>query len=198
MELGLGRRLERAAHRLVDCVPREIALGQIERAGESRHFLLMAGTGLDARIVFDVNPSLKRSTGKLAYWVAGFRQFVRLLEQFDARIDGKTYRLGFLLASRIRNYGGDLEIASGASLLHDDFEVVLFRGANPLRYAVYMLGVAVRQVLKMPGVQVVHARNVEILTPVHTQIDGEYAGREPVRFSISPHKINLLMPPNYG
>jgi diacylglycerol kinase family enzyme len=158
----------------------------------------MAGAGLDARIVFEVNRRLKQHTGKLAYWAAGLAQITHSVEQFDVRIDGAVHRVGFLLASRIRNYGGDLEIATGASLLHDDFEVVLFEGSSPLRYALYMLGVLTRQAKKLPGVHVTHAHSVEILTPIHAQTDGEYAGREPLCLSIAPQPLTILLPPTYG
>ena len=198
IEIGMGKRLGRALERLSTCEPRTVALGHLQSTTRSRYFLLMAGTGLDARIVFDVNPNLKRSTGKLAYWVAGLSQFIGSLEQFEARVEGKTYRLGFLLASRIRNYGGDLEIATGASLLHSDFEVVMFEGSNPLRYALYMLGVVTKVVRKLPGVYAVRAKDVQILSAAHTQIDGEYAGRDPLCLSIAPEPLTMLLPPTYG
>ena len=55
---------------------------------------------------------------------------------------GSAFEASFALISRVRNYGGDLEIARGASLLRDDFEVVLFRGTVSARYLGYLVGVA--------------------------------------------------------
>jgi diacylglycerol kinase (ATP) len=198
MELGLGSRLERAAEILTKCQPRRIAMGRITTAeGTSRHFLCMAGAGLDAKIVSEIRPGLKERTGKLAYWAAGLSQFASHLEPIEVRLQGETVRCGFLLASRVRNYGGDLEIASGASLLRKDFEMVLFEGANPLRYAWYMLGVGLRRVQSMQGVRTVPATCAEILTPTHLQIDGEYAGRQTARLEIAPDALTLLTPPGY-
>ena len=73
-------------------------------------------------------------------------------------MNGDVYRCGFALASRVRNYGGDLEIATGASLVRDDFEIVLFEGSNPLRYLWYMGGVVFRQLPSMKGVRRVARR----------------------------------------
>src|ERR1051326_8942799 len=101
----------------------------------------MGGAGLDAQIVHDINPALKARAGKMAYWLGGFGRIAQRVGNFEARIDGSGYRCGFALASRVRNYGGDLEIARGASLLHPDSEVVLFEGSNPLRYLAYMIAV---------------------------------------------------------
>ncbi len=125
----------------------------------------------------------KRRAGKLAYWFTGFGHATQSVGQFEARINGDAYRVGFVLASRVRNYGGDLEIATGASLRRDDFEILLFEGSNPLRYLWYMLGVSMKRVKSMAGVHAVYGTRVEFLgdasQQVHLQIDGEYAGRLP-------------------
>jgi diacylglycerol kinase (ATP) len=207
MELGLGSRVYRAIERLAKCEPRRVSVGRVcgQPAEESRHFLAMTGAGLDARIVYDINPRFKAMAGKVAYWVTGFAHATQSVGQFDARINGDTYRCGFALASRVRNYGGDLEIASGASLALDDFEIILFEGSNPLRYLWYMLGVGTKRVKKMAGVHAVRCTAADFaslhpdLRPseVHLQIDGEYAGRLPARIEIVPAALTLLMPPEY-
>ncbi len=197
-ELGLGNRLERAIARLGQCVERRISVGKLcGKTGEARYFLLMGGAGLDATVVTKVNPRLKAASGKLAYWIAGFSQFFTSLEQFQATVNGEQRQCGFVLASRVRNYGGDLEIASGASLLSNDFEVVLFKGSNPVRYAMYMLAVALRQVKSMPGVRTLRSQRVEFSGTAHLQIDGEYGGRLPASFEMVPDALTLLLPSAY-
>ncbi len=198
MELGLGSKLDRAIQRLASSVERRIAVGRLCSGQGSRYFLAMGGAGLDAKIVYDLNPSLKAKAGKLAYWVGGFGHVTQKVENFDAMIEGKKRRSGFVLASRVRNYGGDLEIASGASLLRPEFEVVLFEGSNPLRYLFYMMTVGLKAVQRMPGVHTIHTQRVELEGDAHLQIDGEYAGRLPACFDIVPDALTLLMPPAYG
>jgi diacylglycerol kinase family enzyme len=199
MELGLGSRIEKAAKHLAASEPVRIALGRITGSQTGpRYFMLMCGAGLDAAIVDEVHAGLKASTGKFAYWVAGLAQFRRNVAGMQLRVNGETIACGFGLISRIRNYGGDLEIASGASLRNCDFEVVVFEGSNPLRYAWYMLGVAVRQVQKLGGVKTRRTACVEILTPTHSQIDGEYYGHEPLKIELVPDALTLLIPPTYG
>jgi YegS/Rv2252/BmrU family lipid kinase len=197
-ELGLGNSLERAIERLGRCVERRIAVGALCRGnGEARHFLMMCGVGLDATIVTKVNPELKARAGKLAYWVAGLGQFFQTVGQFQAEAGDEQLQCGFVLASRVRNYGGDLEIASGASLLSDDFEVVLFDGSNPLRYAAYMTAVTLRQVKSLPGVRTLRARRVAFSGDAHLQIDGEYGGRIPATLEMLPDALTLLAPAAY-
>jgi YegS/Rv2252/BmrU family lipid kinase len=198
MELGLSSNLERAAQRLGECKARRIALGRLSGpAGEQRYFLLMGGVGLDADIVLKVNSDLKARTGKFAYYVAGFRQFLSSVGQFEACLNGSKHRCGFVLASRVRNYGGDLEIASGASLLQDEFEVVAFEGKYSLRYAAYMTAVAVRSVQKLPGVHTYRTSRVELSGHAPIQLDGEYSGRSPAVLETVPDALTLLIPDSY-
>ena len=198
MELGLGSNAEQAARRLATFEARPVALGQITGSFGSRYFLLMSGAGLDANIVYEVSAGLKNAVGKLAYWAAGLPHFFRRVEQLEVDIGGQIHRCGFALVSRVRNYGGDLEIASGASLHDDDFEVVLFEGSSPLRYAWYMLNVAAKRVQRVRGVRVMRAQHVEIRTVAPVQIDGEYLGRQAVAIEIVPGALNLLLPAKNG
>jgi diacylglycerol kinase (ATP) len=205
-ELGLGSRLEKAAARLAQSVARPVALGKITSGSAdaggpalTRYFLMMCGAGFDARVVFEVDHRFKAVAGKLAYYWAGLSQITHSVEPIDVRLNGSgSQRCGFALISRVRNYGGDLEIAKGASLLRDAFEIVTFEGTNPLRYAWYMLGVVFGQLKSMRGVRVLSSGSAEVLSNTHVQFDGEYLGRQPVLIEIVPGALNLLVPSTYG
>lgn len=197
METGLGSRLPRATHRLVESVERRIALGRFSNNQGDRYFLLLGGVGFDASVVLDVNSELKAKTGKFAYWVAGFAQTFKRVGQFDARVNGTRKQSGFVLVSRVRNYGGDMEIASRASLLRDDFQVVMFEGSHPLRYASYLVAVGVHCLGLLPGVTDLHTDSVECSADAPVQLDGEYAGRTPGRFGIEKDALSVLLPAGY-
>jgi diacylglycerol kinase family enzyme len=162
---------------------------------------MMAGVGLDAHIVYNLDLNLKAAWGKLAYWYAGFGNIGRKLASFDVRVDGRTLRSSFALASRVRNYGGDLEIARNASLLDNEFEMVLFEGENASGYLKYLAGVLLRRAEGMQGVSVLRVRSAEFLAPadsrVYVQVDGEYAGRLPARVEIVDSSLTLLVPPEF-
>ena len=204
VEMGLGTNPEKAAKRLVGASePVRIAVGEMTRPdGFSRYFLVMAGIGVDAIVVTEVSQTMKKHLGKVAYWIAGFGLAARTLPQFDLVLAGETSRRSFVLASRVRNYGGDLEIAKRVSLLEPCFETVAFTGVNSLRYLPYLAGVAVGQVGKIPGVTVAPAT---LLTcgPVNggrvpVQLDGELAGHLPAEFRVVPDALTLLMPAKYA
>jgi diacylglycerol kinase family enzyme len=199
IETGMGTNPVKAVAKLKDCVPRRIAAGRVTCNGADRYFLSMVGVGLDAQIVFEVNPRIKRAAGKLAYWVSGMRQLVRPLKTFEARLGGgAAVNCGFVLASRLRNYGGDLEIATSASLLSNSFETLLFEGTNPLRYVGYMMGVVVRQHKRFPGVATHSSKLIEFDAlsdhTVYVQADGELIGVLPARVEIFADALTLLTP----
>jgi YegS/Rv2252/BmrU family lipid kinase len=202
-ELGIGKTMLQAAESLESCVKERIALGLLggDAGRNARYFLMMAGVGLDAAIVYDLNLGLKEKIGKAAYWISGFSKLGRRLPEFTVVIDGKVSRVSFALLSRVRNYGGDLSIAPTISLLDDEFEVVLFEGSSSFQYLKYMIGVVARRLQGMRGVTILRACDAVFSVPqdprIHVQLDGEYAGELPARFEIVPDALTLLVPPAF-
>jgi diacylglycerol kinase family enzyme len=202
MEMKLGRDPTRAAARLGELCPRRIAAGHVTCDGGrvSRHFLLMAGIGLDAHIVYHVNAALKQRTGKFAYWLAGWSLLGRRLAQMEAEIADKRQRCSFVLLSRVRNYGGDFEIAKSVRLTDGDFEAVLFEGDTSTRYVKYFAGMALGRLNGMSGVTVCRTDRADVSgsDKAYVQIDGEFAGRLPAEVRIVPDALTLLVPESYG
>jgi diacylglycerol kinase (ATP) len=204
VETKVGTRFGRAAERVSGLRPRRISIGHISADGgdASRHFLLMAGIGLDAEIVYRVNAALKARVGKLAYWAAGLRLLGKRLPEFDVEVDGRLFRCSFALVSKVRNYGGDLTIARNVTLLDDRFEVVLFEGSSTMPYVKYFIGLAFNRLAGMKGVTILTAAHVKASCPsdsrVYVQVDGEYAGRLPAEIRIVPDALTLMVSDEYG
>lgn len=201
-EIGLGHNIERAAAMLPECVAQRIAVGRLDGASKPRYFLSMAGIGFDAHIVYNLSDSLKRRLGKGAYWVGGFSEVVRRYPEFLVEVDGVRHNAcSFALVSRVRNYGGDFEIARHASLLDGRFEVVLFRGRTPVPYLKYLCGMITGRLPGMRGVSFLPAQCVRVFDPadrrIYIQVDGENAGRLPAAISLVPDALTLLVPPAY-
>lgn len=204
METRMGARMERVAERLGDYVARRISMGHltVEGGRVQRHFLLMAGIGLDAHIVYHVSAALKSRTGKFAYWVAGWSLLGRRLAQMHVEIDGRQRDCSFALLSKVRNYGGDFEIAREVTLFDDRFEAVLFEGRSTLPYVKYFAGLALGRLAGLKGVEVLRATEAKLACPddsrVYVQIDGEFAGHLPAEVRIVPDALTLLVPPEYN
>ena len=203
-ELRLGHNLETVIKRLPEFQSRRVSVGHLscDRGRVSRHFLLMAGMGLDAHIVYHVSAAIKSRTGKLAYWLAAWSLFGRRLAQLEVEIDGRKSVCSFALVSKVRNYGGDFEIARRVSLMDDEFEVVLFEGRSSVRYVKYFLGMATGRLDGMKGVTIARAKHLVASNlesgATYAQIDGEFAGHLPAEVDIVPQALTVLMPGEYG
>jgi diacylglycerol kinase (ATP) len=196
-ELRMPMSLQAAAHTLLNCTAQRVAIGLIEQAQRKpRHFLMMAGAGFDADVIFHLNHDLKEWLGRVSYWVGGLARLPRRLEQLEVRAGGQTYWCSFALIARVRNYGGDFVIATEASLMADDFAVVLLEGEQGLVYLRHLAGVVTQQLRRLPGVHVLRAREVELSPgsqPVHLQADGEYVGQLPAKIRVAPETLWLMM-----
>ena len=200
-ELRMPIHLEKAASQIVRLQPCRIAAGRLSVPNRSdRLFLLMAGAGVDAQVVYHLNLDLKAFAGKVAYYVGGFGQVFRPISEFGVTVDGKHYEASFALISRVRNYGGDLEIARHASLLRENFEIVLFQGKLSVGYLRYLLGVALKRADKMKGCTVLRGQTVTChASPddIYVQVDGELSGKLPFTAEIVPNAVTLLVPQAY-
>lgn len=203
-ELGLPRRGPAVASRIAELVPLRIHVGLLRPSGAPpRHFLLMAGAGFDGHIVYRLNISLKARLGEIAYWVSAAKEIFRRQDEFDALIDGRRIRCTFALASRVKNYAGYMRIATGASLMRDDFQVAIFQGRSTLRYyGVYLFAVLAGLTHRTRGIAYMYSRRLELVPlpgpDIHLQVDGEYAGRLPASVEIVRDALTILAPPCFA
>jgi diacylglycerol kinase (ATP) len=202
-EIGLPNRPDHAAKQLLDAIPVRIALGSLERPDQPRrHFVLMAGVGLDARIVYELDMDLKGKLGKLAYWHGGFRQFGRPVPRFHLSVNGSQYCASFALITRVRNYGGDFEIARSVRLTDNDFEVVIFQNHEWQDYLRFFGAVMTNRLHSTSGVAIMRATGVEVSAPedqrIYIQTDGEAVGVLPATISIVPDALTLMLPKRYA
>jgi len=199
MEMRMGKDIVAAARQLPSMVPRRIAVGRFTPGqGKQRHFLLMAGAGLDASVASRVQPDVKRRFGKFAYWLAGFSAAGEALPQMEVEIEGQRHITGFALVARVRNYGGDLELARRVTLLEDTFETVLFEGKSTWPFTKYLTGAVLGKMDSMKGVTVARCSELTLrplsAEPVAVQLDGEIVGHLPARIDIVPNALTLMTP----
>jgi diacylglycerol kinase (ATP) len=202
-ELGFSNRPDRAASQLLHAVPTRIGLGAYDRPGHARrHFALMAGIGLDARIVYELDLNLKARLGKLAYWHGGFLQFGRFIPRFTICVNGVSYVASFALITKVRNYGGDFEIAKRIRLTDPDFEVVIFQNHEWHDYVRFFGAVVTNRLYTTPGVTICRSAGASVGgaedSRIYVQTDGEAVGNLPATISTVPDALTLLVPKNYS
>ena len=201
--------------------PRRVTVGRVQyldfKGGEaSRYFIVAVGVGVDAHLFYKLNIGLKRQLGMLAYyfkatqlWLThGMERFVAEYLETGAS-ETKQAVVSELLAVRIRNFGGILQVlAPGASLGRDDLRVVLFRTSNRVLYLAYVLRGLLRKRWSVAGIELLNCEKVSCrglpasaagdekrLNPrVYVEADGELVGTIPAEITVVPGGVNLLAP----
>jgi YegS/Rv2252/BmrU family lipid kinase len=199
-ELRLPRQLEQLADVIAASHVRRAHVGRvtIERSGEERHFLLMAGIGIDAAIVDRVRPEFKKRVGKAAFWYAGLENFARWRPKtFVLEINGQQHSATFAALGKTPRYGGNLAITPRARLDQAHFEISLIQSPHRLRY-LKLLPFAMFGGIpeSMKGITYLRASEVRATgDDVLVQIDGELIGSLPMTFHVTPHVIEIVTRP---
>ena len=194
IEIGLNpRNVEQIARTIALGQGRPVHLGQ----ANGRHFMLMAGAGLDARVVEGMNPKLKRKTGKFAYVMESVRQAMGYdFPALQIRADGQTYEGRMAVACKGKHYGGPFVAAPGAGLDKPDLEICILPNkgmAGALRYG---LALPMGKLSKLPEVMHLHTKSLTITGPrgAPLQADGDIIARLPAEITVGGDMVNLQVP----
>ncbi len=198
-ELGLPRNLPGAARMLSAGNELKVDLGRAEfvwnGAPQVRHFLQLAGAGLDARAVELVSWELKKKTGPMAYIVAGLNALRE--SQPKIEVTGSSTTSGeLILLGNGRFYGGSFELFPGASHRDGLLDVCVLPAANVWSAMQAGIGLATGRVHRFWNSHCFRAPTVTLRSAsrVGLQLDGEYVGELPASFSVLPKALRVIVP----
>ncbi|MBK1841080.1 YegS/Rv2252/BmrU family lipid kinase [Azospirillum sp. YIM B02556] len=166
-----------------------------------RVFSLMAGAGLDARVVERVDPRVKRLIGKGAY-VA--ETLVQLATRPDHRYcvtldDAEPQEVASVIVAKGHFYGGRFICAPDARLTEPLLHVCLFPRGGRLNALRYVWGVTAGRLARFPDYRVVTAKRVRIDGPAGdglfadaVQGDGDVLARLPVEIALAGWRLPVL------
>lgn len=193
LEAGIPFDVEQACAIAIAGSPQPVCLGL---AGETR-FLLMAGIGFDADVVYRVSGRLKRWTGKFAYLASGLRcLFGPPPAPVEVeREDGSKVRGYHVIIGNSRLYGGRFSVTPEASLTEDTLAVCVLLRQQPWSLLRCAAKIVVGRRLKRTDAETFKARKLTVHGEgVPVQIDGDYLGRLPMTFSALPGELILVLP----
>jgi diacylglycerol kinase (ATP) len=198
-ELGLPLDLAGAARTLAAGRELAIDLGRAEFTSggraQVRHFLQLAGAGLDARAVELVSWELKKKTGPLAYVAAGLKALRE--PQPVITMEGAGPASGQLvLLGNGRYYGGSFELFPRASLRDGLLDVCVLPKADLWSALQAALGLATGRVQRFWPSRHYRSSTVTLRSSgrVGLQLDGEFAGELPVTFSVLSQALRVIVP----
>ncbi|CAO3416960.1 diacylglycerol/lipid kinase family protein [Azospirillum doebereinerae] len=164
-----------------------------------RVFSLMAGAGLDARVVERVNPRLKRLIGKGAYVAETLVQLaVRPGHRYRVTLDSAgVEEVAAVIVAKGHFYGGRFVCAPDARLTEPELHVCLFPRAGRWNALRYVWGVTAGRLPRFPDYRVVTARQALIEGPADDAVqgDGDVVARLPVEIALAGWTLPVLVGP---
>jgi YegS/Rv2252/BmrU family lipid kinase len=162
-----------------------------------KHFVQLAGVGLDAQVVKETSLAFKRTLGPLSYLISAAQIATRqpprlLIESADAVTDEGS----FVLVGNGRLYGGPFPFFKQAVLDDGLLDVLVFKRLNYLQMMRYLQDVIFSSQITSPDVEYFHTQSLRVTSEgaVPVEIDGELIGNCPVQFAIQPRGLQVLAP----
>jgi diacylglycerol kinase family enzyme len=201
--LGLPLRIRAAVAVAVRGEARAIDLGE----ADGRPFALLAGAGLDARVMTAATRELKERWGFSAYLYAAVREALSLTPVgFRIVADGKALELSAVTVM-VANVGAlfarglpvrlPLTPHLGDAWSDGLFDVLVVAPRRPADWAGVLWAAGRARFGGSDRLLHLQARTVEIETdrPLPTQIDGDVVGRTPLSARVLPGALRVLLPP---
>jgi diacylglycerol kinase (ATP) len=193
-DLRIPRQPKALAHLLAHGKTRAIHVGH----ANGRYFSLMCGVGMDAHIVNRTSLRLKKKIGKLAYVLQGLRELATgTPRRYRVEIDAaEVVETSSVIVAKSRFYGGEFQLAPKASIHKPEFQVCLFLRAGRLSTLLYVIGMGLGHIERMPGYRVVPATRVRITghDGDPAQIDGDSRGILPLEVGLDERPLLAVAP----
>ena len=160
-----------------------------------RHFVQLAGVGLDAQVVKETSRALKRNFGPLSYLISAAqiagRKPPRLLIEAE---EAMTEEGSFVLVGNGRLYGGPFPFFKHAALDDGLLDVLVFKQLGYLEIIKYLQNVIFTSKITTPEVEYFQTRRLRVSSAedVPVELDGELMGGCPVEFQIQPPRLKVL------
>jgi diacylglycerol kinase (ATP) len=166
-----------------------------------RAFTLMAGVGVDAHVVAQLDVALKRRIGKGAYVVGALKQLFRFgFPTYRVQIDGgPILPAASVIVAKGRFYGGKHVVAPLARLASPSFQICLFERKGAFHMLRYAFALALGRLPRARGYRILEGRHVTIDGPAQDPIqgDGDVLGQLPAIIDIAPTPVRLIMPSGF-
>ena len=194
--LKVGRAWEvlQSRHELKIDLPRvEFSVNGIR---QKRYFCQLAGAGLDARAIELVNWQHKKQVGKLAYVIAGLKALCEKKPQITMRANGQSATGELVLVGNGRFYGGSFAILPEANLCDGLLDICVLSRVNWWTLLRCGPGLLLRGKLPASAAQYLSAASFELTSESAAafELDGEWVGKLPVKFSIAREKLRVVLP----
>ena len=162
-----------------------------------KHFVQLAGVGLDAQAVKETSHAFKRSFGPLSYLISAVQIASRTppVLRIESK-DAMTTEGSFVLVGNGRLYGGRFPFFKQAVMNDGLLDVIVFKRLNYVDIIRYLQDVVFTPQISSPEVDYFQTKHLRVTSDesVPVEIDGELVGNCPVEFKIRAGGLRVLTP----
>ena len=220
-DLLLPRGAEKAARALLSYKPYALHPGLMhyqDKAGpQQRYFIVAAGVGSDAELMYRTVMGAKERYGVYAYFLEMLRMAIghrfsmfrvewqgaaEQAQGLDEQGSPRSAEVAMVMAVRAHKFPGLLRrVRLGVELRQNQYRLMLFR-TNKVRHFLNYFGSAMSGInWKVRQVELAYSTwfrctplGTEDGGRIHSEVDGELLGTLPVEVTIAARTFNLLMP----
>ncbi|HKD14314.1 MAG TPA: diacylglycerol kinase family protein [Candidatus Angelobacter sp.] len=210
-DLLLPQNAEAAARMLLTYKPRALQPGLLTYQDKSgtrqRYFIVAAGVGCDADLMYRTGVQAKERYGIYAYFLEMFRMTLRRqfpmfkVEWKDEQGACHTGEVAMVMAVRSKKFPGLLKrVTLGAELIRNDYRLMLYHTNKVRHFLNYFASVVSGINWKVPQVELASSSwfrctplDSQQNAKIHSEVDGELLGTLPVEVSIESQTFRLLM-----
>lgn len=167
---------------------------------KKQYFIQLAGAGMDARAIELVSWSHKKKIGPLAYIIAGLkalREKKPIVKASENSANGnKSFEGELVLIGNGKFYGGPYDIFPQADLTDGLLDVCVLPRTDFGTLFGCIPNFLFRQKLPEKLVKRFRADSFDLSSEITAsfQLDGEGIGHLPVKFSMAPEKVRVVVP----
>lgn len=200
-ELKIPLRVERAWEVLQHGREFKIDLPRAEFSANSvlqkQYFCQLAGAGMDARAIELVDWQHKKKIGPLAYVIAGLKALREKKPEITVRVNGQSATGELVLVGNGRFYGGSFAILPQADLRDGRLDICVLPRVNWWALLRSAPGLLLRGKLPASVARHFSAATFELTSESAAafELDGEWVGKLPVKFSVEREKLCVMVPP---
>jgi YegS/Rv2252/BmrU family lipid kinase len=165
-----------------------------------RHFVLLGSAGFDAEVVERMNHRQKNLLGIAAYVLCGARHLLRsqppLWIEFP---DRERIKAQAVIVTRGKMYGGNVTIAPAGDIARETFQVIALLRKGRWSIAKFALDALRGKHVSSRDVLIRESPSLFVRStiPSACQVDGEYLGPLPVRFTVTDVLLRIAVPAEF-
>ncbi len=196
MEIPLN--IKPACQHFLDAEVQKIDYGK----ANERIFIVMAGVGLDADVIKNMDPEMKNMLGTVSFVLKGVYSLIAG-QDYKAKVKielldkGETHEMDawMVLVGNLPYYGGKIKVALEAEIDDGLLDIIAFLDKPDSSVVNQLIEVFTEKHNKVEDVMYFKSSDFKITTdhPVNTQIDGEYLGKTPLHCKAVKRGLRIKM-----